>query len=65
MSTLTVSNGDRDGGTFTVARLTNPFFVEQGGSVAHLIKRETPGEEVLSSKPAVAARSLLAGSMSV
>ena len=35
------------------------------GATAQSIERATPGEEVLSSIPAVAARSLLAGSVSV
>ena len=35
------------------------------GAVAQSVERATPGEEVLGSIPAVAARSLLAGSVSV
>ena len=35
------------------------------GAVAQSIERATPGEEVLGSIPAVAARSLLVGSVSV
>ena len=36
-----------------------------GGTVAQLLERVTPGEEVLGSIPAVAARFLLVGSESV
>ena len=36
-----------------------------GGAVAQLVERAAPGEEVLSSIPAVAARSLLVGSVLV
>ena len=36
-----------------------------GGGVAQSVERSTPGEEVPGSIPAVAARSLLFGSMSV
>ena len=36
-----------------------------GGAVAQSAERETPGEEVPGSIPAVAARSLLVGSVSV
>ena len=36
-----------------------------GGAVAQTIECATPGEEVLSLIPAVAARSLLVGSVSV
>ena len=36
-----------------------------GGAVAQSIERATPGEEVLGSIPAVAARSVLVGSLSV
>ena len=36
-----------------------------GGVVAQLVERATPGEEVPGSIPAVAARSLLVGSVSV
>ena len=39
------------------------FFL--GGGVAQLVERATPGEEVLGSIPAVAARSLLVESVSV
>ena len=35
------------------------------GAVAHSVERATPGEEVPGSIPAVAARSLLVGSVSV
>ena len=35
------------------------------GAVAQSVERATPGEEVLGSIPAVAARSLLVGSVSV
>ena len=37
----------------------------EGGAVAQSVERTTPGEEVPGSIPAVAARSLLAGSVSV
>ena len=37
----------------------------QGDAVAQSVERATPGEEVLASIPAVAARSLLVGSVSV
>ena len=36
-----------------------------GGGIAHSVERTTPGEEVLGSISAVAARSLLVGSVSV
>ena len=36
-----------------------------GGTVAQSVKRATPGEEIPGSIPAVAARSLLVGSLSV
>ena len=36
-----------------------------GGALAQSVKRATPGAEVLGSLPAVAARSILIGSMSV
>ena len=36
-----------------------------GGAVAHSVEHATPGEEVLGSIPAVAALSLLVGSVSV
>ena len=36
-----------------------------GGAVGHSIERATPGEKVPGSIPAVAARSLLIGSVSV
>ena len=36
-----------------------------GGAVAHSVERVTPGEEVQGSIPAVAARSLLVGLVSV
>ena len=36
-----------------------------GGTVAQSVERATPGEEVPGSIPAVAARSLLVGSVSV
>ena len=36
-----------------------------GGAVAQSVERPTPGEEVLGSTPAMAARSLLVGSVSV
>ena len=36
-----------------------------GGAVAQSVERATPGEELPGSIPAVAARSLLVGSMSV
>ena len=36
-----------------------------GGPVAHSVGRATPGQGVLGSIPAVAARSLLVGSVSV
>ena len=36
-----------------------------GGAVAQSVERATPGEKVPGSIPAVAARSLLVGSMSV
>ena len=36
-----------------------------GGAVAQSVERAIPGEEVLNSIPAVAARSLLVGSMTV
>ena len=36
-----------------------------GGAVAQSVERMTPGQEVLSSIPAVDARSLLLGSVSV
>ena len=36
-----------------------------GGAVAQSVERATPGEEVSGSIPAVAARSLLVGSVSV
>ena len=38
---------------------------EEGGAVAQSAERSTPGEEVPGSIPAVAARSLLVGSVSV
>ena len=38
---------------------------QKGGRVAQLVKLATPGKEVLGSIPAVAARSLLVGSVSV
>ena len=38
---------------------------EEEGAVAQLVERATPGEEVLDSIPAVAARFLLVGSVSV
>ena len=38
---------------------------KQGGEVAQLVERVTPGEEVPGSIPAVAACSLLVGSVSV
>ena len=41
------------------------YHCPQGGVVAQLVERATPGEEVPGSIPAVAARSLLVGSMSV
>ena len=37
----------------------------QGGAVAQSVERATPAEEVQGSIPAVAARSLLVGSVSV
>ena len=37
----------------------------KGGAVAQAVERATPGEEVPGSIPAVAARSLLVGSVSV
>ena len=39
--------------------------LNKGGTVAQLVERATPGQEVLGSIPAVAARSLLVGSVSV
>ena len=46
-----------------------PFFSSfqpfSGGVVAQSVERSTPGEEVLGLIPAVAARSLLVGSVSV
>ena len=36
-----------------------------GGGAAQSVERATPGEEVLGSTPAMAARSLLVGSVSV
>ena len=42
------------------------LFIEcQGGAVAQSVERATPGEEVPGSIPAVAARFLLVGSVSV
>ena len=41
------------------------FFGGGGGAVAQSVERATPDEEVLGSIPAVAARSLLVGSVSV
>ena len=41
------------------------FFCVFGGAVAQSVERVTPGEEVLGSIPAVAARFLLVGSVSV
>ena len=38
---------------------------DQGGAVAQSVERATPDEEVPGSIPAVAARSLLVGSVSV
>ena len=35
-----------------------------GGAVAQSVERATPGEEVLGATPAMAARSLLVGSVS-
>ena len=39
--------------------------VPKGGTVAQSVERATPGEEVSGSIPPVAARSQLAGSLSV
>ena len=41
------------------------YYRGTGGAVAQSVERATPGEEVLGSIPAVAARSLLVGSVSV
>ena len=41
------------------------LFWREGGAVAQSVERSTLGEEVPGSIPAVAARSLLAGSVSV
>ena len=41
------------------------FLASTGGAVAQSVERATPGEEVPGSIPAVAARSLLVGSVSV
>ena len=41
------------------------FTLLPGGAVAQSVERATPGEEVPGSIPAVAARSLLVGSVSV
>ena len=41
------------------------IFNASGGAVAQSVERATPGEEVPGSIPAVAARSLLVGSVSV
>ena len=42
-----------------------PFIGLVGGAVAQSVERSTPGEEVPGSDPAVAARSLQVGSVSV
>ena len=39
--------------------------IKEGGAVAQSVERATPGQEVPGSIPAVAARSLLVGSVSV
>ena len=44
---------------------THIYFNAMGGAVAQSVERATPGEEVPGSIPAVAARSLLVGSVSV
>ena len=46
----------KDGGLFY-----NYFARPQGGAVAQSVEHAPPGEEVLDSIPAVAARSLLVG----
>ena len=43
----------------------NSFHLIRGGAVAQSVERATPGQEVPGSIPAVAARSLLVGSVSV
>ena len=48
-----------------LAPLPLPLLVFKGDAVAQSVERATPGEEVLDSIPAVAARSLLVGSVSV
>ena len=45
--------------------LVHVSYAHQGGAVAQSVERPTPGEEVQGSIPAVAARSLLVGSVSV
>ena len=54
--------------SYTHAPHRGTFFLpppSHGGAVAQLVERTTPGEEVPGSIPAMAARSLLVGSVSV
>ena len=50
---------------FEVLRFTSVMYPFCGGTVAQSAERATPVEEVPGSIPAVAARSLLVGSVSV
>ena len=50
---------------FNIYYIFSVFIPVKGGAVGQSVERATPGEEVPGSIPAVAARSLLVGSVSV
>ena len=50
--------------TFVTAYCFNRYFLLSGGEITQSVERATPGEDVLCSIPAVAARSQPVGSVS-
>ena len=50
---------------FSKQKIPIIYAIKFGGAVAQAVECATPGEEVAGSIPAVAARSLLVGSLSV
>ena len=58
-------NDDKNTENFVQLDTLHNFYFHKGGAVAQSVERATPGEEVPGSIPAVAARSLLVGSVSV
>ena len=60
-----ISTGLFDTDSFALKRCIQHEIIRGGGGGGGSVERATPGEEVPGSIPAVAARSLLAGSVSV